>query len=88
MVALFKRRSTAATRYGKEKGYCCRNKPDEKWRRLKRLRRRVTRRETRLGPAALEDDDDGADDDDVAKWEHPLISTGKFLNKTKQTSLA
>ena len=80
MVALFKRRSTAATRYGMEKGYCCRNKPDEKWRRLKRLRRRVTRRETRLGPAALEDDDD-----DVAKWEHLLISTGKFLNKTKQT---
>jgi hypothetical protein len=63
-----------------EKGYCCRNKPDEKWRRLKRLRRRVTRRETRLGPAALEDDDD-----DVAKREHLLISTGKFLNKTKQT---
>ena len=49
------------------------------------MRRRVTRRETRLGPAALDDDDDGADDDDVAKWEHLLISTGKFLNKTKQT---
>ncbi len=48
----------------------------------------MTRRETRFVPAALEDDDDGADDDDVAMWEHPLISTGKFLNKKKQTSLA
>jgi hypothetical protein len=50
------------------------------------LRRRVTRRDTRFTPAALDDaEEDGAD---VAKWEHPLIKTGKFLKRQKQRSLA
>ncbi len=49
----------------------------------------------RLGPATLnddddDDDDDGADDDedDVAKWEQPLMRTGRFRKRRKQRSLA
>jgi hypothetical protein len=74
------------------------NEPEAKWRRRKRFRRSVMRREMRLGPATLNDDDDDDDDDDedrpdnneddVAKWEHPLIRTGKFRNRRKQRSLA
>ena len=46
----------------------------------------MTRRDTRFAPAALDDaEEDGAD---VAKWEHPLIKTGKFLKRQKQRSLA
>ena len=60
--------------------------PDAKRRRRKRLRRSVTRRDTRFVPAALEAaEDDGAD---AAKWEQPLIKTGKFLKRKKQRSLA
>ena len=49
------------------------------------MRRSVTRRDTRFVPAALDAADDGAD---AAKWEQPLIKTGKFLKRKKQTSLA